>query len=53
MVYAVFDADLCNFSLLPGRRPAKIVKANIKPAVDVPVNGIILVADLLAGQALL
>ena len=46
-------SHLCDFSLLPGGCPPKLVKADAKPAVDVGMDFVVLVADLLAGQAFL
>lgn len=44
---------LSNFCLLPGGGAPKIVEADVEPAVDVGMDGIVLVTNLLAGQALL
>jgi len=49
---AELRADLCNLCLLPGRRPPELVKADVKPAVYISVDGIVLVTDLLARQTL-
>lgn len=49
----VARTNLSNLGLLPSGSPAKLVKVNVKPLVDVPVNRIVLVADLLACQSLL
>lgn len=40
-------------SLLLGGGPAEEVEVDLEPLVDAGVNGVILVADLLRGQALL
>ena len=46
-------SHLSDLSLLPCGSPPKLVKADAKPAVDVGVDSVVLVADLLAGQAFL
>jgi len=45
--------NLADLSLLPRRSPAKFVKADVKPIVDLLVQGVVLVAYLLTRQPLL
>ena len=46
-------AHLRNFGLLPGGGPPKMVKANVKPLVDLSVDLVVLVTDLLGRDPLL
>ena len=46
-------AHLRNFSLLPGGGPPEMVKANVKPLVDLSMDLVVLVTDLLGRDALL
>ena len=46
-------AHLRNLGLLPGGGPPKMVKADVKPLVDLGMDLVVLVADLLRRDALL
>ena len=46
-------AHLRNFGLLPGGGPPEMVKADVKPLVDLGVDLVVLVTDLLGRDAFL
>ena len=46
-------ADLCDLCLLPCWCAPKLVKGNVNPLIDIGMDLVVLVTDLLRGQALL
>ena len=46
-------ANLGDFGLLPRGSPAELVELDVEPLVDLSMDSIVLVTNLLAGQALL